>query len=128
MVLTLSVIFPLLMAGFSPATAQDQFQAQAQALPHKNYFMEFYQDHISVADGDRCTMVPSCSQYAAQAFKKHGWVMGWIMSCDRLVRCGRDEVNISPSRYINGKPHTLDPVDANDFWWFNKPKTKMDPK
>jgi hypothetical protein len=52
--------------------------------------------------------------------KKHGAVMGWIMACDRLVRCGRDEVNISPIIRINNQTYVSDPVSANDFWWFEK--------
>lgn len=42
------------------------------------------------------------------------------MACDRLVRCGRNEMDLSPVRRINGTDYTYDPVDANDFWWFNK--------
>lgn len=92
----------------------------------KNPLISFYQQHISAADGSRCTMTPSCSEYAARAFRKHGPVIGWIMACDRLVRCGRDEVRISPKRRINGHTYTVDPVSANDFWWFSKPETPAD--
>ncbi|MCG8633947.1 MAG: membrane protein insertion efficiency factor YidD [Desulfobacterales bacterium] len=86
----------------------------------KNIFIRFYQDHISAVDGARCPMTPSCSEYAARAIKKHGAVMGWIMACDRLVRCGRDEVSISPKIRINNRTYVSDPVSANDFWWFEK--------
>ncbi len=88
----------------------------------KNIFIRFYQDHISAVDGARCPMTPSCSEYAARAMKKHGAVMGWIMACDRLVRCGRDEVHISPIIRINNHTYVSDPVSANDFWWFDKDK------
>ncbi|MCP3940086.1 MAG: membrane protein insertion efficiency factor YidD [Desulfobacteraceae bacterium] len=86
--------------------------------------IQFYQDHLSAADGHRCPMSPSCSEYAARAIKKHGLFVGWIMACDRLVRCGRDEVTISPLRFVNGKSYTFDPVDANDFWWFDQSNNK----
>ena len=52
--------------------------------------INFFSEHISPADGDRCMMVPSCSHYAAGAVKKHGALIGWVMACDRLVRCGTD--------------------------------------
>jgi len=65
-------------------------------------------------------MTPSCSSYAASSVKQHGPILGWIMACDRLVRCGRNEMDLSPVRRINGTDYTYDPVDANDFWWFNK--------
>jgi hypothetical protein len=63
-------------------------------------------------------MYPSCSHYAARALKEHGPVMGWIMTCDRLLRCGRSETRLSPRVRVHGRPLTFDPVEANDFWWF----------
>ena len=82
--------------------------------------IRFFQAHISQVDGDRCPMAPSCSSYARQAFEKHGPLMGWIMTCDRLVRCGRDEVRLAPQVTIQGETYTWDPVEANDFWWFEE--------
>ena len=87
---------------------------------NQNFFIQFYQNHISAVDGNRCPMTPSCSSYAASSVKQHGPILGWIMACDRLVRCGRNEMDLSPVRRINGTDYTYDPVDANDFWWFNK--------
>jgi putative membrane protein insertion efficiency factor len=88
----------------------------------KNVLFRFYQNHISVVDGNRCSMFPSCSQYALDAFEKHGPILGWVMTCDRLVRCGRDEAYISPQISVNQEKLIYDPVTANDFWW--KQKTK----
>jgi len=62
-------------------------------------------------------MYPSCSQYSLQAFEKHGFLIGWMMTCDRLVRCGRDETNLSQEIFVNGKLKFYDPVEKNDFWW-----------
>jgi putative membrane protein insertion efficiency factor len=81
------------------------------------YPVEFYRKYISKAMGGRCPMYPSCSQYCIDALKKHGPVVGWIMTCDRLMRCGRDEVRLSPPVWINGKTRCYDPVSNNDFWW-----------
>lgn len=92
-----------------------------EANPAGNSVIRFYQSHISPVDGDRCPMTPSCSEYARQAIRKHGPVLGWIMACDRLMRCGRDEVRLAPVRRIKGQPFTFDPVAANDFWWFTPP-------
>jgi len=117
----LVLIFCLYFTGISAAQNQDF------AGPDKNIILQFFQEHLSPVDGNRCTMTPSCSAYAARAIEKHGLLMGWIMACDRLVRCGRDETTLSPSRHINGEPHTLDPVEANDFWWFNTSEKKKSP-
>ncbi len=46
--------------------------------------------------------------------------MGWIMSCDRLMRCGRDTSTLSKKIIINSKIVVSDPVEANDFWWYEK--------
>lgn len=81
------------------------------------YPIKFYRDYISSADGDRCPMYPTCSQYCIDAFKKHGPLMGWIMCSDRLMRCGRDETKLSAPVWINGEKHTYDPLSNNDFWW-----------
>ena len=82
----------------------------ARALIH------FYGKYISRVDGNRCPMHPSCSQYASQAIERHGFFKGWIMTCDRLLRCGRDEIKHSPQVWKNGCKHTLDPIEQNDLW------------
>lgn len=79
--------------------------------------LKIYQNHISAIDGHRCPMFPSCSVYALKAIKKHGYFKGWIMACDRLMRCGRDEIRLSPLIVINGRKLTYDPLCKNDFWW-----------
>ncbi len=81
------------------------------------YPIKFYRNYISRADGHRCPMYPSCSQYCIEAFKKHGPFLGWIMCSDRLMRCGRDETKLSPPVLINGEKLSFDPVNNNDFWW-----------
>jgi len=87
-----------------------------------NFLLKFYQKHISVVDGNRCAMYPSCSHYASQAMEKHGVILGWIMANDRLVRCGRDEADIAPKIILNNQILIYDPVESNDFWWFGKKK------
>jgi putative component of membrane protein insertase Oxa1/YidC/SpoIIIJ protein YidD len=81
----------------------------------------FYERFISPVDGDRCPMHPTCSAYAKEAVERHGIFIGWIMACDRLVRCGRDETQISPDIIKDKSRATLDPVSANDFWWYKRP-------
>ncbi len=40
------------------------------------------------------------------------------MTHDRLMRCGRDELKLSPSAIVDGKWKCIDPVGNNDFWWY----------
>jgi len=80
------------------------------------YPLKFYRNFISSADGDRCPMYPTCSQYCMDSVKKHGSLTGWIMCSDRLMRCGRDETKLSAPVWINGGKRSYDPVSNNDFW------------
>lgn len=80
------------------------------------YPIKFYRDYISSADGNRCPMHPTCSQYCIEAFKKHGHLLGWIMCSDRLMRCGRDETKLSDPVWIDRVKRSYDPVSNNDFW------------
>jgi len=88
----------------------------------ENIFIKFYREQISVVDGNRCSMYPSCSSYASEALEKHGLITGWVMVCDRLVRCGRDEVKFSMKTVVNNQEYIYDSVAGNDFWWFKKEK------
>ena len=75
-----------------------------------------------MVDGNRCQMYPSCSSYASKAIEKHGPALGWVVSMDRLVRCGRDEAKVSMQIRVKNGEWTYDPVKANDFWWFENEK------
>jgi hypothetical protein len=66
-------------------------------------------------------MHPSCSAYSREAFGKHGLVTGWWMTFDRLLRCGRDEVERAPKVLVRGTWKAYDPVAYNDRWWHDPP-------
>jgi hypothetical protein len=55
-----------------------------------NWLLSVYRKYISPIDGDRCPMYPSCSQYTKEVFARHGNLAGFIMTTDRLTRCGND--------------------------------------
>jgi putative membrane protein insertion efficiency factor len=81
--------------------------------------VEAYRTHISSIGGSRCPMYPTCSKYSVLAFKEHGLFIGWMMTIDRLFRCGRDELRLSPQIIVNGELACYDPLENNDFWWYN---------
>ena len=99
---------------------------QAQDDPATNplsSMIAFYQgplNHLSAVRSGECPMYPSDSTYSLQSIQKHGLLAGWIMTMDRLMRCGRDETRLSPKIIINGKVKYYDPVEKNDFWWSDK--------
>jgi putative membrane protein insertion efficiency factor len=49
--------------------------------------IRFYQWVISPALGPKCRFTPTCSQYAAEALKKHGLIKGFLLSVKRVSRC-----------------------------------------
>jgi putative component of membrane protein insertase Oxa1/YidC/SpoIIIJ protein YidD len=79
--------------------------------------INLFQRFVSPADGDRCPMYPSCSAYGKNAFTRHGPLMGWILTSDRLLRCGRDEVVQGAAVRNKDRVLTHDSVENNDFWW-----------
>ena len=70
---------------------------------------------VTRADGNRCPMYPSCSHYGFEAIQKHGLLRGWFMTCDRLLRCGRDELRLSRPIIIEGKKYCHDPLSQNEL-------------
>lgn len=80
------------------------------------WMMKGYQQYISPVDGDRCPMYPTCSQYSIEAIRKHGPVLGIIMTVDRLMH-EADEREFAPVKKIGNRYRFLDPVAQNDFWW-----------
>lgn len=110
-------VFIALMAILSPHWAFAESPGTFAEPPAGSSPIRFFQKYISKADGDRCPMYPSCSHYAAKAIERHGAVKGWVLACDRLLRCGHDEVRLSPKVRVNGKVRVHDPLKANTRWW-----------
>jgi putative membrane protein insertion efficiency factor len=81
--------------------------------------MRFFQEYISPVDGDRCPCYPTCSQYSLEAVRKHGALIGLVMTFDRLIH-ESDEIRQAPLVKIYGSYRYYDPVENNDFWWNHK--------
>lgn len=50
----------------------------------------FHKGVISPADGPRSHFKPSSSEYMLQAVEKYGFLRGYLMGCDRLMRENKD--------------------------------------
>jgi len=72
---------------------------------------------ISRVDGNRCSMEPTCSRYAIEAIEKHGFLIGIIMTCDRLIHEG-NEMDYAPLVEVGDSVRYADPVRNNDYWWY----------
>ncbi|MEW6378878.1 MAG: membrane protein insertion efficiency factor YidD [bacterium] len=92
-----------------------------RAISESGFFQEqlllvlrFFQVFISPADGDRCPMFPSCSQYGVEAIRRYGPFRGVILTSDRLLRCGREaDYPLVRSR---GEYRFFDPLEGNVLW------------
>ena len=78
-----------------------------------------FQIYISPVDGDRCPSYPTCSQYALEAIRKHGAIVGLVMGFGRLIH-ESDEIHRVPQIRVNNSYRYYDPVENNDFWWNKK--------
>ena len=47
----------------------------------------FYQIYISPYKGTKCPYFPSCSGYGVEAIKKHGALIGSVLTAWRILRC-----------------------------------------
>ncbi|RYU90264.1 membrane protein insertion efficiency factor YidD [Mucilaginibacter terrigena] len=69
--------------------------ASAQAKQTSNEsssadYIGFYQKFISGIRGQECPMYPSCSNFALTAFKEKNFAEAFVLTSDRLMRCGHD--------------------------------------
>jgi putative component of membrane protein insertase Oxa1/YidC/SpoIIIJ protein YidD len=73
----------LCLTGFAqPATAVNETSS-------KDY-ISFYQKFISGIRGQDCPMYPSCSNFALNAFQEKSFTTAFVLTSDRLMRCGHD--------------------------------------
>ena len=83
------------------------------------FCLQVFSEYISPVDGDRCRMYPTCASYSVQAYRKHGFVIGTIMTADRLMH-ESEETETAPLIIKHGAGRFHDPVEANDFWWYKE--------
>jgi len=77
--------------------------------------LDWYRTVLSPLDGNRCSMAPTCSLYAQQAFREHGTLLGFLLTADRLLH-EADEQPLVGSYVEHGRRHYLDPLRANTYW------------
>ncbi len=71
----------------SPPPSQPPLSLMAQGMEKVIWF---HQHVISPVDGPRSHYKPSSSSYMLQAIHKHGFLKGYVMGCDRLLRENSD--------------------------------------
>jgi len=77
----------------------------------------FYQTVVSPIDGPRCGHAPTCSRFAFQAVRKKGFLLGLLLSVDRLWSTGRSSIlRMLPQIQTRAGPRFYDPVEQQTFW------------
>ena len=77
--------------------------------------VRFYQVGISPADGSSCMLYPTCSGYSQLALRKHGPIVGFVMTAERVMR--NHTGDYYPTIWKFGRWRNYDPVEMNDFWF-----------
>lgn len=103
----------------APAAGSPAEREESVAATPFLWLLSFYQKTISPVDGDRCSLYPTCSQYSVLAVRKHGPVIGVIMTVDRLIH-ETDETRFAPLVRIGDRYRYADSVADNDFWWSSR--------
>lgn len=97
---TLLVCIPFLLGAEEPFGQDVDLMHPRVSMPKKTSLplgkkiarslIAFHQDVISPADGPRSHYYPSSSEYTKQAILKYGFVCGFLLGCDRLMRENND--------------------------------------
>ena len=83
----------------------------------------FYQRFLSHLWGQSCAYYPSCSNYALLAIRKHGALIGTVITFDRLQH-EANEGRTSPLILTGGQIKVYDPLENNDYWWYMTPRSE----
>jgi uncharacterized protein len=102
----------------TPVAPRERPEASIAATPFL-WMLSFYQKTVGPVVSGRCPMYPTCSQYSAQAIRKHGPAIGIIMTADRFIH-ELDEQNEAPLVKVWSRYRYADPVENNDFWWYHE--------
>lgn len=68
----------------------------------------FHQNVLSQADGPRSHFRPTSSRYMLWAIRRHGFIKGFVLGCDRLLRENDDDW-VYQTTEIDGKIYKWDP-------------------
>lgn len=108
-------------SSFKPKSEYDTNILNFSALTLVNT----YKNDISPADGPRSGSLPTGSAYGKQAFERYGFLLGIILTFDRLLH------ETSPNRSylvnVGDRKFKNDPIDYNVYWWDKKVIEKYQP-
>lgn len=114
----LIIFFPTSGISYGEGLMTSTVREETNILPYPPYrFMtlgaiRMYQRLIAPSKGTQCPMHPHCSLYAQMAFSKYHPINAFIITADRLHRCGHDLVNYDYIA-VNESFRWYDPVSSS---------------
>ncbi len=72
--------------------------------------ISFHQEYVTQIDGPRSHFRPSSSQYTLDAINKYGFLKGWTLGMDRLLRENDDPWIYSKIKDERGDIYKWDPI------------------
>lgn len=81
-------------------------------------YIHLYQNFISGIRGNECPMYPSCSNYGLKTFSETNFVNAFILTSDRMMRCGHDH------RFYALTPHENN-FKLLDYPAYDSPPTEL---
>lgn len=82
--------------------------------PITDSLIRFYQNYISPISPESCRMYPSCSNYAHKVFSEDSFIIAFLKTSDRLLRCDND-FYLYEKININNKTKYADYVHDNEI-------------
>ena len=96
--------------------AQPKKEAPQRSIGTKiaEAIIDFHQQVISPVDGPRSHYRPTSSQYMRLAMHRYGFIKGFLMGCDRLLR-ENDEKWVYRTIEIDGTTYKFDPALTDKY-------------
>ena len=97
-----------------PKKTEETFQKKSLASSSAESIISFYQSFLSPTTGKRSSFRPTSSRYMQLAIKRYGFLKGFIMGCDRLLR-ENDEKWVYRTVEIEGATYKYDPARLEKY-------------
>ena len=78
----------------------------------------FYRQVISPLNGDQSDLAPVHSLYGVQAIRRHGVLLGSVLTTGRLIH-EPDTLRLAPVFRERGRVFHYDPLEHNTYWLWN---------
>lgn len=72
-----------------------------------NDYINIYQKYLSGLKNTRCSMYPTCSNYAKMVFADNSFPVAMVLTADRLIRCSHD-LDYYATTIVYGFPSAID--------------------